>query len=57
MKKIKQIFWGNEEGKFSENNGMVRIDWEDGEALTMQSDLFYNDWLSRNPKINVIYGD
>lgn len=57
MKKIKQIFWGKEEGKFSENNGMVRIDWEDGEALTMQSDLFYNDWLSRNPKINVIYGD
>ena len=58
MKQIKQIFWGNVEGKFSENEDMVKIDWNDGEVLTMQSNLFYNDWLPRvSKKVKVIYGD
>ena len=58
MKQIKQIFWGNVEGKFTQINDMVKIDWNDGEVLTMQSNLFFNDWLPRvAKKVKVIYGE
>lgn len=48
--KIKKIFFENIEGKFSENNGMVKIEWADGDVLTMQSELFYSDWMERVKK-------
>ena len=57
MRSIKKIYWGNIEGEFREVDNRVTIVWRDGEVLTMQSDLFFKDWLPRVAKnIKVIYG-
>lgn len=55
--KIKQIFWGDIEGKFEEIDNRVTIVWRDGEILEMQSDLFYSDWLPRVAKKIKIISD